>query len=81
MFNESVFPFYSEFVALKRAGLMFFRRLQLSTFSSDSSGELDVLWHNCDSLGVDGAQAGVLKKPDVSLRSFLKSHDSRRLES
>jgi hypothetical protein len=82
MFNESVCSFYSKFVALKRAGSMFLKLLQLSTFSSDSSGELDVLWHDRDSLGVDGAQVGVLKKPDeVSLRSFLKSHDGGRLES
>ena len=61
---------------------MFLKRLQLSTFSSDSSCELDVLWHDCDSLGVDGAQVCVLKEPDeVSFRGFLKSHDGGRLES
>ena len=58
------------------------KHLQLSTFSSDSSGELDVLGHDGDSLGVDGAQVGILKKADeVSFRSFLESHDGGRLES
>ena len=59
-------------MALKRAGLMFLKRLQLSTFSSDSSCELDVLWHDCDSLGVDGAQVCVFEKSDeVRFGGFL----------
>ena len=49
-------------------------RLQrsLSSFSSDSSGELNVLWHDCDSLGVDGAQVCVFEKSDeVRFGGFL----------
>ena len=34
----------------------------LDSFTSDSSSELKILWHYCDSLGVDGTQVGVLKK-------------------
>ena len=47
----------------------------LGSFSSDSSGELDVLWHDGDSLGVDGAQVGVFEEADeVGLGSFLEDH-------
>ncbi len=42
---------------------------------------MDVLGHDGDSLGVDGAEIGILKESDqVSLGSFLESHDSRALE-
>ena len=34
----------------------------LSSLSTDPPGELDVLGHDGDSLGVDGAQVGVLKQ-------------------
>ena len=54
----------------------------LSSFSSDSSSQLDIFWHNGDSLGVDGAQVGVFEEADqVSFGGFLKSHDGRALES
>ena len=53
----------------------------LSSLSSDSSGKLDVLGHDGDPLGVDGAQVGVLEETDqVSLAGLLERHDSRRLE-
>ena len=53
----------------------------LSTLSTDSAGELDVLGHDGDTLGVDGAQVGVLEESDeVSLAGLLKSHDGGRLE-
>lgn len=56
--------------------------VRLGTFSSDSSGQLDVLGHDGDSLGVDGAQVGVLEQTNqVGLRCFLESHHGRRLES
>jgi len=49
----------------------------LSTFSTDTSCQLDVLGHDGDTLGVDGAQVGILKETDkVSFRCFLESHDS-----
>lgn len=54
----------------------------LCSLSSDSSGQLDVLWHDGDSLGVDGAQVSVLEEADqVGFAGFLKSCDSGRLES
>ena len=52
------------------------------SFTSDSSGELHVLWHDGNSLGVDGAEVGVLEEADhVSLRGFLESENSGGLES
>ena len=43
----------------------------LSTLTADTTSELDVLGHDGDTLGVDGAQVGVLKQADeVSLASF-----------
>ena len=45
--------------------------------SSDSLGELKVTGHDGDSLGVDGAQVGVLEQGDeVSLSSLLESQHS-----
>ena len=41
--------------------------------TSDSLGELDVSGHDGDSLGVDGAQVGVLEEGDeVGLSGFLE---------
>ena len=43
---------------------------------------MNVLWLDGDTLGMDSSQVGVFKKTNkASLRSFLKSTDSRRLES
>ena len=72
-------------VALKRAGCVFVHAVHkyrcLCTLSSDSPGQLDVLGHDGDSLGVDGAQVGVLEKTDeVSLAGLLEGHDGRALE-
>ena len=68
-------------VAMKMA-FWYFSKRNLSTLSSDSSCQLDVLWHNGDPLGMDGTQVGVLEKTNqVSFRGFLKSCDSSRLES
>ena len=52
------------------------------SLTSDSSGQLHVLWHDSDSLGVDSAEVGVLEKSNhVGLSSLLESEDGRRLES
>ena len=54
----------------------------LSSLSSDATRQLDVLGHDGHSLGVDGAQVGVLEQADqVSLGGLLKSHNGRRLEA
>jgi len=53
----------------------------LSSLSTDPSGELDVLGHDGDPLGVDGAQVGVLKQTNkVGLASLLEGHDGGGLE-
>ena len=70
-------------VALKRAGCCLASKggIELGTLSSDPSGQLDVLGHDGDPLGVDGAQVGVLEESDeVSLAGLLESHDSAGLE-
>ena len=57
------------------------RSHSLGTLPTDAAGELDVLRHDGDSLGVDSAQVGVFKKTNqVRLRSLLESHDRGRLE-
>ncbi|RUS68588.1 hypothetical protein EGW08_023651, partial [Elysia chlorotica] len=56
--------------------------IKLSTLSADTPGKLDVLGHDGDTLGMDGAQVGVLKQTDeVSLAGLLQSHDSGALET
>ena len=53
----------------------------LGTLTTDAAGKLDILGHDGDTLGVDGAQVGVLEKTDeVSLAGLLESHDGRALE-
>ena len=53
----------------------------LGAFATDTTGKLDVLGHDGDSLGMDGTQVGVFKESNqVSLRGFLKSHNSAGLE-
>ena len=55
---------------------------KLSTFATDTTGQLDVLWHDGDTLGVDSAQVGVFEETnEVSLGSFLQGHDGGRLEA
>jgi hypothetical protein len=54
----------------------------LSALSADAAGELDVLGHDGDALGVDGAQVGVLEETDeVGLAGLLQGHDGRALEA
>ena len=73
-------------VALKRADWVYETRMKavavLSAFTTDAAGELDVLWHDGDSLCVDGAQVGVFEKThQVSLAGLLKGHHGRALEA
>ena len=52
------------------------------SLSSDSASELEVLWHDGDSLGVDGAEVGVFEESnEVSLGGFLEGEDGGALES
>ena len=56
--------------------------VSLSSFTTDTSGQLDILGHDGDTLGMDGAQVGVLKEADqVGLAGLLQSHDSGALEA
>ena len=60
--------------------LLFWRFL--SPLSTDPPCQLDILWHNGHTLGVNGAQVGVFEKTnEVSLGSFLQSHNGGRLEA
>lgn len=65
-------------------GRFFFRLRegQLSTFATDSASQLDVLGHDGDTFGVDGAQVGVLEETNqVSLARLLESQHCRALEA
>ena len=54
----------------------------LRSLTADPACELDVLGHDGDALGVDGAEVGVLEEADeVRLRSLLEGQESRRLEA
>jgi len=53
----------------------------LCSLATDSSCQLDVLWHDGHTLGVDGAQVGVLEEADeVGLGGLLEGADGCRLE-
>jgi len=53
----------------------------LSSFTTDTTSELDILWHNSDTLGVDSAQVGVLKQTNkVGFTGLLESSNGCRLE-
>ena len=54
----------------------------LSALATDAAGQLDVLRHDRDALGVDRAQVGVLEEANqVRLRGLLERDDGRRLEA
>ena len=58
------------------------RDSNLSALATDAAGQLDVLGHDGDALGVDGSQVGVLEEPDeVGLGGLLEGQDGRRLEA
>ena len=51
-------------------------------FATDAAGELHVLDHDGDALGVDGAEVGVLKYADeVGLTGLLKGEDGEALKA
>jgi hypothetical protein len=52
------------------------------SLAADSAGELEVLGHDGHSLGVDGAEVGVLEQADkVGLGGLLEGEHGRRLEA
>jgi histone H3 len=55
---------------------------RLVALTAEAAGELDVLALDGDTLGVDGAEVGILEEGDeVRLDGLLKSTDGGRLES
>jgi len=55
--------------------------VNLGTLSTNTASQLDILWHDSDTLGVDSAQVSVLKQSNkVSLTGLLKSTNGSRLE-
>jgi hypothetical protein len=55
---------------------------RLVALTAEAAGELDVLRLDGDTLGVDGAQVGVLEERDeVRLDGLLKSANGGRLEA
>lgn len=53
----------------------------LCAFSTNSSGQLNVFWHDRDPLRMNGAQIGVFEQADkICLGCFLKSEDGMALE-
>ena len=54
----------------------------LCPLATDTSCQLDVLGHDGDALGVDGAQVGVLEQADeVRLGGLLEGQDGGALEA
>ena len=54
----------------------------LGALSTDTAGELDILGHDGDTLGVDGAKVSILEEAnEVRLGGLLKGKDCRSLES
>ena len=49
--------------------------LKLSVLSTNKVSLLNILWHDCDPLHVDGTQVGILKQAhEVGLRCLLEGH-------
>ena len=54
----------------------------LSTFSTDATSKLDILGHDGDTLGMDGAQVGIFEQAyKVSLAGLLESTNGGALEA
>lgn len=54
----------------------------LTTLTTETTGELDILRLDGDTLGVDGTQVGVFEEGDeVGLNGLLESTDGGRLET
>ena len=57
-------------------------KFHLGPFTTNTTSQLNVLWHDGDPLSVDGAQICIFEKTNqVCFRSFLQSSNSCRLES
>ena len=57
-------------------------KTESESFSSNSSGQLDVLGHDGDSLGMNGTEIGVFKESnEICLTGLLKGQNRAGLES
>jgi histone H3 len=57
-------------------------KARLGALAADAAGKLDVLRHDGDALGVDGAEVGVLEETnEVGLGSLLQREDGTALEA
>ena len=55
--------------------------LASSTLPTDTAGELDVLWHDSDTLSVDSTKVGILEEAnEIGLGRLLEGKDGRTLE-
>lgn len=70
MFENGIYQQYMQVIKVED---IFGMRFCLSTLPSNPTSQLDVLWHNGHSLGVNGAQVCVFEQSNqVSLTGFLK---------
>jgi hypothetical protein len=69
-------------VAQSDKSLFFRDMIRLRSLAADAAGKLNVFRHDGNTLGMNGAQVGVLEEANkVSLRSLLKGKDGRSLEA
>ena len=64
---------FIDLVAPKRAVCIVDGGSNLCSLSADSAGQLNILGHDGDALGVDGAQVGVFKETHKVLKVFLEN--------
>jgi len=82
LYASSHVNIFLEVVAFKKAVVWVWRRSCLSTLSTDTPGQLDVLGHDSHPLGMDGTKVGVFEEThEVSLAGLLKSSNSGALEA
>ena len=80
--KKCIFSYVINFCGPEKGLLMWVvGKSNLCPLAADSPGQLDVLGHDGDPLGVDGAQVGVLKETNqIGLAGLLESHNGRALE-
>ena len=56
--------------------------MQLRTLTTNTTSELNVLWHDRHALGVNGAEIRIFEQTDkIGFRGFLESENGRSLET
>ena len=76
-FNSfSDYYLWERLVALKRTRMLCWTRNRLGALSPNTSGQLDILRHDRDTFGMNGAQVSVFKKTDeICLCCLLQCQD------